>query len=91
MPVSGLRGFLSLLFLARFPHMKCHIQGQGFGNKIYISELFTVVGYLHTTGFKNRPGINCAKSSAFAFLEAVNQKQGAQSEPLLFKPCYPAV
>ena len=32
--------------------MRCHIQGQGFGNKMYISELFTVVGYLHTAGFK---------------------------------------
>ena len=41
--------------------MRCHIQGQGFGNKMYISKLFTVVGYLHTAGFKNRRGINCAK------------------------------
>ena len=49
LPVSG---FLSLPFLTRFPHMRCHIQGQGFGNKMYISELFTVVGYLHTAGFK---------------------------------------
>ena len=32
-----------------------------FGNKMYISELFTVVGYLHTAGFKNCRGINCAK------------------------------
>ena len=28
---------------------------------MYISELFTVVGYLHTAGFKNRWGINFAK------------------------------
>ena len=56
-------GFLSLPFLTRFPHMRCHIQGQGFGNKMYISELFTVVGYLHTAGFKNRRGINFAKCS----------------------------
>ena len=41
--------------------MMCHIQGQGFGKKIYISESFTIVGYLHTAGFKNRRGINCAK------------------------------
>ena len=53
-------GFLSLLFLTRFPHMRCHIQGQGFGNQIYILELFTVVGYLHTAAFENRRGINCA-------------------------------
>ena len=43
-------------FCTRFPHMRCHIKGQGFGNKMYISELFTVVGYLHTAGFKNRRG-----------------------------------
>ena len=48
-PVSG---FLSLP-LTRFPHMRCHIQGQSFGNKMYILELFTVVGYLNTAGFKN--------------------------------------
>ena len=38
-------------------------QGQGFGNKMYISELFTVVGYLHlhTAGFKKRRRINFAK------------------------------
>ena len=41
-------GFLLLPFLTQFPH----IQGQGFGNKMYISELFIVVGYLHTAGFK---------------------------------------
>ena len=58
LPVSG---FLSLPFLTRFPHITCHIQGQGFGNKMYISELFTVVGYLHTAGFKNHRGINFAK------------------------------
>ena len=37
------------------------MQGQGFGNKMYISELFTVVGYLHTAGFKNRIGNYFAK------------------------------
>ena len=42
-------------------HTRCHIQGQGFGNKMYISKLFTVVGYLHTAGFKNGWGINFAK------------------------------
>ena len=26
-------GFLSLPFLTRFPHMRCHIQGQGFGTE----------------------------------------------------------
>ena len=53
--------FLSLPFLTRFPHMRCHIQGQGFGNKMYVTELLTVVGYLHTADFKNRRGINFAK------------------------------
>ena len=28
--------------------MRCHIQGQGFGNKLYFSEFFTVVCYLKT-------------------------------------------
>ena len=41
--------------------MRCHIQGQGFDNKMYISELFTVAAYMHTAGFKNRLGINFAK------------------------------
>ena len=59
-------GFLSLPFLTRFPHMRCRIQGQGFGNKMYISEFFTVVGYLYTGGFKNRWGINFAKCMFFA-------------------------
>ena len=59
--VSPVSGFLSLPFLTRFPHMRWHIQGQGFGNKMYISELFTVIGYLHTAGFKTRRGINFAK------------------------------
>ena len=63
--VLSVLGFLLLPFLTRFPHMRCHIQGQGFGNKMYISELFTVVGYLHTTGFKNCWGIDCAKCSFF--------------------------
>ena len=58
LPVSC---FLSLPFLTLFLHMKCHIQGQGFGNKMYISELFTVVGYLPMAGFKNCGGINFAK------------------------------
>ena len=58
LPVSG---FLSLPFLTRFPHKRCHILGQGFGNEMYISELLTVVGYLHTAGFKNCQGINFAK------------------------------
>ena len=31
------------------------------GNKMYISHLFTVIGYLHTAGFKNRRGIHCVK------------------------------
>ena len=47
--------YISLPFLTQFPQMKCHIQGQGFGNKIYISELFTVVGYLHTADFNPPP------------------------------------
>ena len=29
------------------------IKGQGFGNKMYISELFTVVEYFHMDGFEN--------------------------------------
>ena len=28
---------------------------------MFISDLFTVAGYLHTAGFKNRWGINFAK------------------------------
>ena len=28
---------------------------------MYISDLFTVIGYLHTAGFRNRRGINFAK------------------------------
>ena len=55
------RAFYRCQFLHDFQHMRCHIQGQGFGNKMYISESFTVVGYLHTAGFKNCRGINCAK------------------------------
>ena len=31
---------------------------------MYISELFTVVGYLHTTGFKNRRGTFCVKCTS---------------------------
>ena len=46
--------------------MRCHIKEQVFGNKMYISELFTVVGYLHTAGFKNRQGTFCAKCISFA-------------------------
>ena len=46
--------------------MRCHFQGQGFCNKMYISELFTV-GYLHAAGFKNRRGINFA-NCIFSFL-----------------------
>ena len=42
-------------------HTRCHIQGQGVGNKMYISELLTVVGYLHTDGFKNCQGMFCAR------------------------------
>ena len=37
--------------------MRRHIQGKRFGNKMFISELFTVVGFSHTAGFKNRRGI----------------------------------
>ena len=44
-------------------HMRCHIQVQSFGNKMYISKLFTVVGYLHMAGFKNCRGTFCAKCS----------------------------
>ena len=62
LPVSGL---LSLPFLTRFPRMRCHIYGQVFGNKMYISELFTVVRYLHTAGFKNHQGIYCAKCTSW--------------------------
>ena len=59
--VLSVSGFLSLPNLTWFPHMRCHIQGQGFGSKMNISELFTVVGYLHMAGFKNRQGTFCAK------------------------------
>ena len=54
------RAFYRCHFL-QFPHMRCHILGQGFGNKVYISELFTVVGYFYMAGYKNRRGISCAK------------------------------
>ena len=56
-------GFLSRPFLTRFPRTRCHIKEQGFGNTKFISELFTVVEYLHTAGFKNRGGTFCAKCS----------------------------
>ena len=44
--------------------MRCHIQGQGFGIKMYISDLFTVVGYLHTAVLKTAeelilPSVHC--------------------------------
>ena len=52
---------LSRPFLTQFLRTRCHIQGQGYGNKMFISDLFTVVGYLHTAGFRNRRGINFAK------------------------------
>ena len=54
-------GSLSRPFLTWFPCTSCHIKEQGFGNKLYISEVFTVVGYLHTAGFKNRRGTFCTK------------------------------
>ena len=54
-------GLLSRPFLTRFPRTRCHIKEWGFGNKMFISDLITVSEYLHTTGFKNRWGINCAK------------------------------
>ena len=50
--IRHVSGLLSWPFLTRFPRTKCHIKGQGFGNKMYISDLFTVVGCLHTAGFK---------------------------------------
>ena len=52
---------LSRLFLTWFPHTRCHIKGQGFGNKMYISKLFTIVGYFHMAGFKNNQETYCAK------------------------------
>ena len=58
LPISD---FLSLPNLNQFPHMRCHIQGQGCGNKMHISELFTVIGYLLQAVFKNRRGTFCAK------------------------------
>ena len=32
---------------------KCCIKGQGFGNKMHVSELFTIFGSYHLAGFKN--------------------------------------
>ena len=55
------RVFYRCHLLKDFPQRRCHIQGQCFGNKIYISEVFPAVGYFHTAGFKNRRGIFCAK------------------------------
>ena len=72
LPVSG---FLSMPNLTQFPHMRCHIQGQGFGNKMYISELFTVVGYLHTADYKNRQGTFYAKCiSVYVYIMSIFQK-----------------
>ena len=69
LPVSG---FLSLPFLTQFLHMRSHIQEQGFGNKMYISELFTVVGYLHTAGSKNHWEIYCTKCSHYSVVVMVS-------------------
>ena len=33
---------------------------------MYITDLITVIGYLHTAGFRNRWGINCAKCTYVA-------------------------
>ena len=48
-PVSG---YLSQPFLTQFPRTRCYIKECGFGNKMFISELFTAVGYFHTADFK---------------------------------------
>ena len=37
-----------------FPSKRFHMKGQGFGNKMYISDLVTDVGSLYTVRFKNR-------------------------------------
>ena len=44
LPVSG---FLSLPFLTWFPHMRCHIQGQGFGNKLYFKNIHSCWIFAH--------------------------------------------
>ena len=36
-------GYLRLPFLTRFSRTRCHIKWQGFGNKMFISESFTVI------------------------------------------------
>ena len=54
-------GLLYRPFLTRFPCTRCHVKEYGVDNKMYISDLITVFGYLHTAGFKNRRGIDFAK------------------------------
>ena len=44
-------GLLSWPFLTQFPRDRFHIKGQGFGNKMYISELSIDDLYLFTVGF----------------------------------------
>ena len=39
-----------------FPHKRCHVKGQGFGYKKYISKLFTYVVYMHMVSSKNQRG-----------------------------------
>ena len=63
---SRVLSHLSQLFLTRFPHTSYNIKGQGFGNKMHISELFTVAGYFHMAGFINCREIFCAKCTSSA-------------------------
>ena len=53
--------FLSWSFHTRFSHTWCYIKGYCFGNKMYISELFTDVGYFHMADFKKHRETYCAK------------------------------
>ena len=39
---------LSRPFLTRFPRTRCHIKEYSLGNKMYVSDLFTVVVYICT-------------------------------------------
>ena len=70
-------GLLSRPFLTQFPCTRCHIKEQGFGNKMHISDLFTVAGYLYTAGFKTASGqgINFAKCICSSHMIVQNPTQ----------------
>ena len=70
-------GLLSRPFLTRFLHTRCHIKEKGFGNKMYISDFFKVVGYLHMAGFKNRRGTYCAKCTCMLVTDIERRSQNS--------------